>query len=110
MTTALELLKKHWRKNKFTLMPEPEKYILDAIEDALSMPLECTRLKMGREVYPFEALEVNDFFYARNYTPSNMASIYGSIYHYQDKNPDKKFKTVKEEYKGKSFIKVIRVQ
>ena len=108
--TAKELLKKHWKKNHILPMPSPQDYVLDAINEALSMPLECTRVKLFREVYPFEALKVNEFFYAREYSRENNSSLYGSIYHYQDKNPDKKFKTVKEEYKGKFFIKVIRVQ
>lgn len=107
---AIELIKKHWHKSRRTPMPEVPQYIIDAVEEALRTPLSTDRIKLGREVYPFEALAVNEFFYARNYTAENMASIYGSIYHYQDKNPDKKFKTVKEEYKGKNFIKVIRVQ
>ena len=107
---ALKLLKKHWYKNHYSPIPDTPKYVLDAINEALLMPLETTRVKFGREVYPFEALGVNEFFYGREYSPSNNASIYGSIYHYESKNPGKKFRTVKEEYKGKHFIKVIRVQ
>ena len=107
--TAYELLKKHWYKKHNSPMPDPQRHVLDAIDEALLMPLESTRIKLGREVYPFEALNVNDYFYGREYSKANNASIYGSIYNYVVKNPDKKFKTVKEEYKGKHFIKVIRV-
>jgi hypothetical protein len=108
--TAKQLLLKHWRKDHYSPLPETPKYILDAINEALHMPLECTRIKLGREVYPFDALAVNEFFYGREYSPTNNSSIFGSIYNYEAKNPDKKFRTVKEEYKGKYFIKVIRVK
>lgn len=108
--TAKELLLKHWRKKYSSPMPEAQDHVLSAINEALLMPLECTRIKMGREVYPFDALQINDYFYAKEYTPTNNSSLYGSIYNYQSKNPDKKFRTIKEEYKGKFFIKVIRVK
>lgn len=110
MITAKDLLLKHWRKNHYSPLPEPQKHVLDAINEALNMPLESTRIKLGREVYPFDALAVNEFFYAKEYSPTNNASLYGSIYYYQDKHPEKKFRTVKEKYKDKYFIKVIRIQ
>lgn len=108
--TAEELLLKHWRKNHYSPMPNPQKHVLEAINEALHMPLECTRIKLGREVYPFEALNIGEFFYGREYSTTNNSSIYGSIYYYQSKNPDKKFITVKEQYKNKEFIKVIRIK